>query len=108
MQEEQRLWDEANPYFVDRKLIKPEGYTEAPLFKSTKEIKHVKKRNERILVGLTAEPIDIKDHEQDPGLGFIKSPSINCKSQLELCRRKTAFEEAKVIEKSLDEFIEQK
>jgi hypothetical protein len=29
---ERELWDRANPYFVDRKYIKPEGYVESPLY----------------------------------------------------------------------------
>ncbi len=27
---EQKLWEEANPYFIERKWLKPEGYTENP------------------------------------------------------------------------------
>jgi hypothetical protein len=32
IQKERELWDKVNPYWVDRKFIKPEGYTENPLY----------------------------------------------------------------------------
>jgi len=52
---ERELWDKANPYWVDRKYIKPEGYTDHPLYQSIKQIKKDKRRNERLTAGLTAE-----------------------------------------------------
>lgn len=57
MEEEKKLWDKANPYFVERRWLKPEGYCEAPLYTSVNQIRKEKRRNERILHGLTAEPI---------------------------------------------------
>ena len=30
MVKERELWDKVNPYWVDRKYIKPEGYQESP------------------------------------------------------------------------------
>ena len=30
MEEEKKLWDQLNPYFIDRKWFKPPGYTENP------------------------------------------------------------------------------
>jgi hypothetical protein len=32
--QERDLWDKANPYFIDRKYIKPEGYVDSPLYTS--------------------------------------------------------------------------
>lgn len=32
MVKERELWDKANPYWVDRKFIKPEGYQESPKY----------------------------------------------------------------------------
>ena len=33
-EKERDLWDKANPYFIDRKYIKPEGYVDQPLYTS--------------------------------------------------------------------------
>ena len=33
---ERELWEKANPYWIDRKYIIPEGYTEHPLYQSIK------------------------------------------------------------------------
>jgi|LauGreDrversion4_2_1035121.scaffolds.fasta_scaffold123713_2 hypothetical protein len=32
MEEEKKLWEKLNPYFIDRKLFKPPGYTENPKY----------------------------------------------------------------------------
>jgi len=34
MEEEGKLWEKANPYFIERRYLKPEGYCEAPLYTS--------------------------------------------------------------------------
>ena len=32
MEEEIKLWEEANPYYVENKFLKPEGYCETPQY----------------------------------------------------------------------------
>ncbi len=44
MEEEKKLWDKLNPYFIDRKWFKPPGYTENPKYSSIQEVKDEKRR----------------------------------------------------------------
>lgn len=82
MEEEKKLWDDLNPYFIDRKWFKPPGYTENPAHNSVGQLKAAKRLNERIEMGLTAEPLDMKDSSKDPGVQYVTSPETNCQSQL--------------------------
>lgn len=102
---EREVWDKANPYWIDRKYIKPEGYTETPLYQSIKQLKKEKRRNERLGVGLTAETCHIKDTSKDPGVTFVKSPVVNCQSELNLVRKKQQKEDAKKSEARQENFI---
>ena len=85
---ERELWDSANPYWIDRKYIKPEGYTDNPLYQSIKQVKKEKRRNERLIAGLTAETQFITDNSKDPGVTYVKKPVPNCQSELNLARKK--------------------
>lgn len=69
---ERELWDSVNPYWIDRKYIKPEGYTDNPLYQSIKQVKKEKRRNERLNAGLTAETQFITDNSKDPGVTYVK------------------------------------
>ena len=71
MENERQLWDDANPYYVNYREIKPEGYCEAPLYTSVNQIRKAKRRNERVQQGLTADPSYQKDSKKDPGIGYI-------------------------------------
>ncbi len=92
---ERELWDKANPYWVDRKFIKPEGYQESPPYQSIKQIKKDKRRNERLNGGLTADTQYITDKSKDPGVTYVKDPIHNCQSELNLARKKEQKEFAK-------------
>ena len=72
MEEEKKLWDKLNPYFIDRKWNKPEGYQDNPKYTSVNQMRDVKRRNERIEVELTAEVLDLKIASNDPGVGYVK------------------------------------
>lgn len=45
-------------------------------------------RNERVKMGLTLDSIEEQEPENLPGLGFVKSPKFNCRSELNLHRKK--------------------
>ena len=64
--QERELWDKANPYFIDRKYIKPEGYVELPLYTSVNQIRKYKKKHDRAKGGLTEKPVYQKDPSNDP------------------------------------------
>ena len=55
--QERDLWDKANPYFIDRKYIKPEGYVDSPLYTSVNQIRKEKKKQDRGKAGLTEKPV---------------------------------------------------
>ena len=106
MEQERLQWEKANPYFVDRKWLKPEGYQEAPLYTSVNHIRRDKRRNARIKGGLTAETVEIRDDKRDPGVSYVKSPTFNSKSELNLHRKKKAHEEAKHSEANMEGFVD--
>jgi len=104
MEQERQLWEKANPYFVERRWLKPEGYTEAPVYASVGEVKREKRRNARIKGGLTADNVDIKDDKHDPTTQYVKSPTFNSKSELNLNRKLKAYKEAKTLEANQETF----
>jgi hypothetical protein len=107
MEQERLLWEKVNPYFVDRKWLKPEGYQETPLYTSVSQMLRDKRRNARIKGGLTAEPKDIKG-SHEPTTAYINSPTFNCKSELNLHRKKSAIKEAKKSEVNMEHFRDMK
>ena len=103
--QERELWDKANPYFIDRKYIKPEGYVDSPLYTSVNQIRKEKKKLDRAKAGLTEKPVFQKDGSQDPTTAFIKSPVISSKSELSLLRKKRQLDEALESVAHLDTFV---
>jgi hypothetical protein len=85
---ERDLWDKANPYFIDRKYIKPEGYVDSPLYTSVNQIRKEKRKNERVVAGLTVKPTYQKDPSNDPTTAFVNCPVVNCRSELNIVRKK--------------------
>ena len=59
------------------------------------------------MAGLTADPTSIKDSSNDPGVSYVKNPSINCRIELNLLRQKMKKEEAKKSESLMDQFVNQ-
>jgi hypothetical protein len=90
---ERDLWDKANPYFVDRKYIKPEGYVDSPLYTSVNQLRKEKKKLDRAKAGLTVKPV-YQQQNDAPTTAFVKSPVISSKSELSLLRKKRQLDEA--------------
>ena len=85
---ERELWDKANPYFVDRVYIKPEGYVDQPIYTSVNQIRKEKKKWDRLKAGLTEKPVYQKDSSNDPTVAHVKSPEITSQSDLNIMRKK--------------------
>jgi hypothetical protein len=61
------------------------------MYASVKDIRKEKRRNARIKGGLTADNVDIKDDRKDPSTQYVKSPTFNSKSELNLNRKLKAY-----------------
>ena len=108
MEQERVLWEKANPYFIDRVYVKPEGYCETPLYTSVNQARKANRQKQREEWGLTCKPVFHKDLSKDPSLKFIVSPQVNCQSELNLSRKKQTLKDAKTIEANIDSFKDMK
>lgn len=102
------LWDKANPYWIDRVYVKPEGYVETPLYTSVNQARKADRQKQREEWGLTCKPVFLTDSSKDPNLKFIVRPEYNCKSELNLSRKKQTLKDAKTIEANIDSFKDMK